>query len=202
MGEAEAGLRQRKKRRTREQIVEHAMALFDERGFEHVTIADIAAAADIAPRTFFAYFPSKEAVVFHDFDALFDSLQERIEGRPASETAIDALRGWLENSMPSAHTEDEDATLRKRMCHDEPGLAAHQQHLLARLEVLLREGVARDLGEPPDGLRPKLVAAAAVAAMAAIDDEGADKAQSMKVLDEALIFLRGGVAALQESARS
>ena len=165
-------------------------------------MADIAAAADIAPRTFFAYFPSKEAVVFHDFDALFESLQERIEGRPEGETAIDALRSWLEVTMPSAHAESEEAELRKRMCLDDPSLAAHQQHLLARLEVVLRVGVARDLGEPADGLRPKLVAAAAVAAMAAIDDEGADKAQSMSVLDEALIFLRGGVAALQERGRA
>lgn len=195
------GLRERKKQRTREQIVSAAFTLFAEHGFQATTVADIAAAAEIAPRTFFAYFPSKEAVVFHDFDALFTSLQTRIEGRPADETAIDALRGWLENSMPSVHAESEEANVRKRLCRDEPGLAAHQQHLLARLEVLLRDGVARDLDEPPDGLRPKLVAAAAVAAMAAIDDEGADKAQSMKVLDEALIFLRGGVAALKESAR-
>jgi AcrR family transcriptional regulator len=199
---AVVGLRERKKQRTREQIVAAAFGLFGERGFHATTVADIAAAAEIAPRTFFAYFPSKEAVVFHDFDALFASLQETIEGRPEGETAIDALRRWLENTMPTAHAESEEAELRKRMCLDEPGLAAHQQHLLARLEVLLREGVARDLDEPADGLRPKLVAAAAVAAMAAIDDEGADKAQSMKVLDEALIFLRGGVAALQERGRA
>jgi AcrR family transcriptional regulator len=192
------GLRERKKQRTREQIVEAAFKLFGERGFQATTVADIAAAADIAPRTFFAYFPSKEAVVFHDFDALFDSLQERIEGRPEGELAIDALRGWLQDNMPAAHAESEEAELRKRMCHDDPSLAAQQQHLLARLEVVLRDGVARDLGEPADGLRPKLVAAAAVAALAAIEDEGADKAASMRVLDEALIFLRGGVAALQE----
>ena len=85
---AVVGLRERKKQRTREQIVAAAFGLFGERGFQATTVADIAAAADIAPRTFFAYFPSKEAVVFHDFDALFASLQETIEGRPEGETAI------------------------------------------------------------------------------------------------------------------
>ena len=114
-------------------------------------MADIAAAADIAPRTFFAYFPSKEAVVFHDFDALFESLRTRSRTRPDGETAIDALRRWLEHAMPAKHEESEDAVLRKRMCIDEPALAAHQQHLLSRLEEILRVGVARDLGEPPTG---------------------------------------------------
>src|SRR3712207_9530792 len=65
-----AGLRERKKQRTREAIVRKAMALFRRRGYEATTIADIAAAADIAPRTFFAYFATKEAVVSHDFDPL------------------------------------------------------------------------------------------------------------------------------------
>jgi AcrR family transcriptional regulator len=95
-----AGHRERKKQRTREQIVESAFALFRERGFQATTVADIAAAADIAPRTFFAYFPSKEAVVFYDFDGLFASLKETIEGRPEDETAIDALRRWLDVSLP------------------------------------------------------------------------------------------------------
>jgi AcrR family transcriptional regulator len=191
------GLRERKKRRTREQIVEAAFGLFAERGFQATTVADIAAAADIAPRTFFAYFPSKEAVVFFDFDALFASLKSTIEGRPEGETAIDALRRWLEHSLPTKHEESDEAVLRKRLCIAEPSLAAHQKGLLSRLEEILREGVARDLGEPADGLRPKLVSAAAVAALSAIDDERADKAESMALLDETLVFLRGGVAALQ-----
>jgi AcrR family transcriptional regulator len=192
------GHRERKKQRTREQIVDAAFALFAQRGYQATTVAEIAAAADIAPRTFFAYFPSKEAVVFHDFDGLFASLKESIEARPEGVSAIDALRGWLEVSLPVVHHEGDEAQLRKRLCFAEPSLAAHQQHLLSKLEVLLRDGVARDLGEPSDSLRPKLVAAAAVAAMAAIEDEQADKAHSMALLDEALVFLRGGVAALQQ----
>jgi AcrR family transcriptional regulator len=191
------GLRERKKQRTRDQIVEAAFGLFRERGFQATTVAGIAAAAEIAPRTFFAYFPSKEAVVFYDFDAMFASLKATIEGRPHDESAIDALRRWLDGSLPSKHEERDEAILRKRMCIDEPGLAAHKTHLISKLEDILREGVARDLGEPADGLRPKLVSAAAVAALSTIDDEGRDKAESMRLLDETLVFLRGGVAALQ-----
>ena len=71
------------------------------------------------------------------------------------------------------HDESEDEALRKRMCIDEPALAAHQQHLLSRLEEILRAGVARDLGEPADGLRPSSSSAAAVAALSAIDAERA-----------------------------
>jgi AcrR family transcriptional regulator len=191
------GHRERKKQRTREQIVESAFALFRERGYQATTVADIAAAADIAPRTFFAYFPSKEAVVFFDFDEMFASLKTTIEQRAPEEGTIDALRRWIVDSLPTEHHEGDTADLRKRMCIDEPGLEAHQRHLLGRLEGVLRAGVARDLGEPPDALRPKLVAAATVAALQAIDEGNADKRRSMGLLDEALIFLRAGVEALR-----
>ena len=124
-------------------------------------------------------------------------MKTAIESRPSDVTAIDALRTWVDESMPVKHEESPDAQLRKRMCIDEPALSAHQQHLLSRLEEILRVGVARDLGDPPDGLRPRLVAAAAVAALSSIDDEQGDKPERMALLDETLIFLRGGVAALQ-----
>jgi AcrR family transcriptional regulator len=194
------GHRERKKQRTREQIVDAAFKLFAERGYAATTVADIAAAADIAPRTFFSYFPSKEEVVFYDFDALFGSLSETISGRPEGVSAIDALREWIAQALPPEHEEAPEAVLRKRLCIDEPALAARQQHLLSRLEDILREGVARDLGDPPDGLRPRMVSAAAVAAMTSLDEAPGSKSDRMALLDDALVFLRGGVAALQSGS--
>jgi AcrR family transcriptional regulator len=160
-------------------------------------VADVAAAADIAPRTFFAYFPSKEAVVFHDFDAVFASVKTTVDQRPEGETAIDALRRWLDESLPAKRHESGDAELRKCMIAEEPALAAQSRHLLGRFEDVIREGVARDLGDPPDSLRAKLVAAAATAALNAIEDSGTSKAKSMEMLDQALVFLRAGVEALR-----
>jgi AcrR family transcriptional regulator len=193
----EAGLRERKKQRTREQIVEAAFRLFDKRGYHATTVADIAAAADIAPRTFFAYFPSKEAVVFFDYEPIIAGLRAAIEQRPEGESTIDALRRWLEDSLPAERHESDKEQLRHCLIADEPGLAAHHRHLLSRFEDILREGVARDLGDPPDTLRPKLVAAAATAALSGIGESGADKAESMQLVDQALVFLGAGVKALR-----
>jgi AcrR family transcriptional regulator len=193
----EGGLRERKKQRTREQIIEAAFELFHEHGYHATTVADIAAAADIAPRTFFAYFPSKEAVVFYDAEPVFESVRAIVEQRPEGEGTIDALRRWLDESLPAKRHETEKAELRKRLVAVEPALTAHSRHLLSRFEDILREGVARDLGDAPDSLRPKLVAAAATAAMNAIQESGTGKAESLELIDQALVFLRGGVEALR-----
>jgi AcrR family transcriptional regulator len=191
-----SGLRERKKQRTREQIIEGAFELFRERGFQDTTIADIAAAAEISPRTFFAYFPSKEALVFHNNDAILASLQASIVDRPDGQNAIDTLRGWVGAELsPDQRIRDQEA-LRNQMCREDAGLSGYQQRLQGKFQDVLRQGVAKDLGEPPDSLRPKLVAAAIMAALVAIGDENPSKARALAMFDEALVFLRAGVAAL------
>jgi AcrR family transcriptional regulator len=198
------GLRERKKQRTREQIIEAAMGLFAERGYHATTIADIASAADVAPRTFFTYFPSKEAVVFHNLDRDLDSLASVLRDRLPGETAFDALRRWIDAMFDKWIAEEDEALLRKRLCREDEGLANFQGGIMARIQELLLEAVANDLGEPRDELRPRLVTAAAIAALTSLEGTlheqsgPAAKAEALAVLDDVMLFLRGGIDALQD----
>ena len=201
---ADMGLRERKKEQTRRTIEEAAFRLFEQRGYQATTVADIAEAADIAPRTFFAYFPSKEAVVFGDFDETFGTLEDRLRERPDGETTFDGLRVWIHELVGRGEHDDGRDGLRRQLVCDNTGLAAYERHVMGRFESLIADNVARDLDVARDDLQPRLVAAAAVAALMAIqpedpaekhrtpDDEGLAK------LDDAFAFLRGGIAALQE----
>ena len=199
-----AGLRERKKQRTRETIVDAAFALFAERGFEATTIADIAAAADIAPRTFFGYFATKEDVVTHDFGDIRTSLRARLQAREPGETAIDALRAWVAELMRTADFSDPRERCRQQLLHESEALRAHDRHLRAGVEDLLAESIAEDLGEDADSLRARMVAAATIAAFERIQDFYGDKGgvkhspeAALAIFDEALVFARGGIRALQ-----
>jgi AcrR family transcriptional regulator len=201
------GLRERKKEQTRRAIEDAAFRLFEERGYSATTVADIADAADIAPRTFFSYFPSKEAVVFGDFDEVFASLEVRMRERAADEDAFQALRAWLGELIERGHEEGdpERDLLRRCLVKDNDALAAHERHIMGRFERLIAEAVARDLGDAPDDLQPKLIAAASVAALMAMEPEEHEKtqkravdAEDLRKIDDTFAFLRGGIAALQE----
>jgi AcrR family transcriptional regulator len=91
-----ASLRERKRARTRQALVGAAAELFEHRGYQRTTIADIAAAADISTRTFFGYFASKEDVLFPDADArvraALMAIDERRPGERPTEILLRALR--------------------------------------------------------------------------------------------------------------
>jgi AcrR family transcriptional regulator len=202
--EASPGLRERKKQRTRERIVEAAFELFDERGFDGTTIADIAEAADIAPRTFFSYFPSKDDVVFHDFEASHATVASWLREREPGTNAIDALRAGIAGAKAEMDRESlREKRCRKRLVRENESLAAHSQHLMGKFADLIAEAAARDLGDEPGDLRPRLVAAATAAAIGVMDDvpdEDAD--HSAETIESLLAFLRGGLAALQDQKRA
>src|SRR5437879_13864779 len=86
------GLRERKKQRTRETIARAAHELFAERGYHATTLPDIAEAADVSTRTIFAYFPSKEDILFSDFALLKEALARALAERPQGEAAPETVR--------------------------------------------------------------------------------------------------------------
>ncbi|MFC7568621.1 TetR family transcriptional regulator [Actinomadura namibiensis] len=88
------GLRERKKARTRRALAAAALRLFAERGYEETTIADIAEAAEVSPRTFFAYFPSKEDVVFAEVDDRLAEVGELLAGRRANRRCARSGARW------------------------------------------------------------------------------------------------------------
>src|SRR5271165_5864259 len=89
---AEGGRRDRKKQATRQALRSAALELVAERGFAHVTIEDIAEAADVATRTFFNYFPSKESAVIGADPERIEELRTSLLTRPLAESPLQALR--------------------------------------------------------------------------------------------------------------
>lgn len=99
-------LRDRKKDATRQLLEDTAWQLFQEQGYDATTVQDIADAANVAPRTFFRYFPSKEAVLYPELDAITEELSNAFAARPTDEpvlvslvAAMDAISNELSDDL-------------------------------------------------------------------------------------------------------
>lgn len=110
-----AGLRQRKKDSARRAIEDAAWELFAEQGYEETSINDIAERADVAPRTFFRYFPTKEAVMYPQFEELLQTVRDEFHKRPADEPVITSLFESLETLSGSLEGEGSRAQQRMAM---------------------------------------------------------------------------------------
>src|ERR1700722_11991223 len=197
------GLRERKKQQTRERIASVALALFAERGYDHTTLAEIAEAADVSPRTIFAYYQSKEDILFCDEPLMYERLERMLRERPAGATTVDALREFIASFDES----DEQNVLRKRIIGASEGLRLSERARSAPMEELVTASIARDLGDVgPDDIRPRLIAASVTAAFSAVRDRLQDESgeplpyeEALEILEQVLEFLRGGLEALQRS---
>ncbi|MET7326997.1 TetR family transcriptional regulator [Nonomuraea sp. NPDC005650] len=158
------GLRERKKQRTRRALIEAALRLFDEKGFDETTLAEIAAEADVSTRTFFSYFASKEDVVFYDSARKMELAIASLADRAPGDSPADVLLRIVEDSLTWLTTYEElafeDAELRMRLVLKEPTLQARALVMLLESQTAL----AWALREAYPQLDP-VEAAAAVGAM-------------------------------------
>jgi AcrR family transcriptional regulator len=120
------GLRARKKERTRDELAAAALALFEEHGFDGATVEAIAAAADVSPRTFFRYFPTKEDVLFDD-DAgdggqRATLVMAALRHHPSATSPGLVLRDVMQALVATYETELPTLLLRKRVIAATPAL--------------------------------------------------------------------------------
>jgi AcrR family transcriptional regulator len=160
------GLRERHRKRTAADLEEAALELFCAKGFDAVTIDDIAAAADVSRRTFFRYYASKEDVVLSDHPKRLDELQAALDRRPADEPALTALRQAILSLAGSVEEQREHMLRRFRLVTDTPALEARSLCLQRNWETSVTAMLAERMGvDPADDLRPGTVAATTMAAM-------------------------------------
>ncbi|WP_378571607.1 TetR/AcrR family transcriptional regulator [Nocardiopsis mangrovi] len=162
MEAADGGLRERKKARTREALVDAALRLFAEQGFGPTTTEEIAAAADVSQRTLFRYFPTKEDIILDVQDEIEEAFRLKLAARPAAEHPVDSLITALTAAWSEVDASVLNAHLRIMRLSDESPklLAAHLQRSAVNLDLLaslIAHRTGTDTAEDP---RPELVAAA------------------------------------------
>ncbi len=207
-GEAETGLRERKKIRTRQTIVDEAMELFDRHGFQATTISRIAEAADVSPRTVSTYFPSKEEIVFELWAGQKEALEERLSERGPGETTTDAIRAWLLDERLVDEQRSAEIERQRRVIDSDSGLQSVERSRFHEFGGMLGREMARDMGVGEDAIEPNLAAAALVGIFALLNDGrfriDADKDPDLdlprRVLDQGLAFVAGGIAAIDPRA--
>jgi AcrR family transcriptional regulator len=161
-------LRERKKERTRHTLVAAGMRLFAERGFQSVTVADIAAEADIATRTFHRYFPDKVELLFARDQELRETVRVALEQDPPGADPVVVMRSVL--TAIGAHLADHHAELvtRDRLLMGVPVLRNRELAKRAATEQLVAEHLARRLGVVIDqDVRPRWWAGVAFATFTA-----------------------------------
>ena len=161
-------LRDRKKAATRAAIVEAAVRLFADRGYEETTVDDVAAAADVSPATVFRYFGSKEDLVFSEARAV-PLIAPAIAGRPADEPDTEAVRAGLAEVLASGEFSVERLRLQQRAVEKSAVLRGAGSGMLEAWRRGIADGLAErhgvPVGDPDIELRAALLMTAYVSAI-------------------------------------
>jgi AcrR family transcriptional regulator len=184
MPEGELGLRERKKERTRRHIADTARRLFAERGFEPVTVADIAREAEVAQATVFNYFPTKEDLFYSRLEAFEGELLTAIREREPGESVLAAFAAYLTDQQGvlaiKAPGGDEAATRQietvSRVITASPALLARERQVFDRYARTLGALIAEETGADPGDVTCQVVANALVGLHRALIDRVREQA--------------------------
>lgn len=157
---AETGLRARKKQRTRAAIAAAAFDLFARRGFEAVTVAEVARRAEVSEATVFNYFRTKEELVYGPLEEFWSEMLAAVRDRDPAQSVAGAFRDFLLHRRPLGRTPEEREALARmtRIITRSPALLAREREVCAEGARALADLIAAEVGARPGDIRPWVVA--------------------------------------------
>ncbi|MFI5893898.1 TetR/AcrR family transcriptional regulator [Actinoplanes sp. NPDC051513] len=159
-------LRQQRKEETRARIAAAAMDLFAERGFERVSVVEVAAAAGVTEKTVFNHFATKEDLVYSGDQAFEAALLAAVRSRASGATVLAAVRMFLLDTY--ARGTQPRATALAALLASSAALRVREREILARYADRLRDQIAADIDARPGDLRPDVAAQSLIAVHQAV----------------------------------
>jgi AcrR family transcriptional regulator len=161
---SEPGLRERKKQQTRQTIRDTALRLFAERGFESVTVTEVAREANVSQATVFNYFPTKEDLFYQRMEVFEEGLLRAVRDRPAGRTVLEAFRDFVLNSSGVLAENDptEQLAMFARIVIESPALRERERQIFARYTDSLAALIGEELGAAEEDVEPWVAANALI----------------------------------------
>ena len=194
--DGEEGLRERKRRETRALIASSAMRLFMRRGFDAVSVAEIAAAAGVAEKTVYNYFPAKAAMFFDEADGVLAELLAAVRFRAPGQSAVDAVGTFIRGRAEwAAERRPKQPSGRFRQLIDgSPALQAQQRLMFGAFETALAEVLADETGARRGAVEPFVAAVALVGVIRAAFETGPGAEPGRDTPAAALRMLAAGLS--------
>ena len=169
-----AGLRARKKEQTRQAIATAAFELFALRGFDRVTVAEIARRADVSEATVFNHFRTKEELIYRPLEEYEAALVAAVRDRPPGQPVVDAFAAFLVRQQGLLANDDPNDEQRlatvSRIITESPALLARERQVYEDHVTLFAGVLANESSARPDDIRPWIVANALIGAQRALVD--------------------------------
>ena len=199
MSQPTTNVHELRRRETRDALRMRALEKFADRGFDDVTVAEIAASVGVTERTFYRHFPTKEAVLFQDYQTRLDWLSSALSIRPASEPLIDSVRVAVRSFPHDLEIVRQAAMLRSSLITADR-VADHMRVVQSSFAMVLEDFVAeRRSGLPRIDLLARIagnvLAAALVSAVEVWGGQGG-VGDLDELVEEALELVRTGLAAI------
>jgi AcrR family transcriptional regulator len=187
----EEGLRERKRRETRARIAGSAMPLFMRRGFDAVSVAEIAAAAGVAEKTVYNYFPVKAAMFFDEADSVLAELLAAVRYRTPGQSAVDAVGTFVagRGEWAAGRRPEQPSSRFRQLIVGSPALQAQQRLMFAAFETALAEVLADETGLQRGAVEPFVAAVALVGVIRAAFEVSAGGAESGRDMAAAALRL-------------